>query len=205
MWQNRDLEGAKDQLDLASRLFETIRQDVKGSTEYKLSLYDLQTACYQSLQRILVLLNRHTEALVMAERSRNRALQDLVTENHQVRNRRLRSRQTAVEPDLPKSVEDLEKLVNRQKASVLYYSLAAGYLYSWLIIPTRGVVKFHATKLSEDADDFEVPEYERDSSILENYIQSVRSSLGIDSVDIDTANDKNNNDEDECDNEASEL
>ena len=199
LWQNRDLDGAKDQLELASRLFETIRQDVKGSTEYKLSLYDLQTACYQSLQRILVLLNRHTEALIMAERSRNRALQDLVNENHQVRNRRLRARQAAVEPDMPKSVEDLEKLVNRQKASVLYYSLAAGYLYSWLIIPTRGVVKFHATKLSEDADDFEKPEAERESCILENYIQSVRSSLGIDSVDIDTGNDRNNNDEDEAD------
>ncbi len=132
----------------------------------------------------------------MAERSRNRALQDLVNESNQVRNRRLRSRAMNAmntSQEQPKSIEDLEKLVNRQKASVLYYSLAAGYLYSWLIIPTRGVVKFHATKLSEDADDFEKPDSDREPNILENYIQSVRSSLGIDSVDVDT----NGNDDEE--------
>ena len=35
----------------------------------------------------------------------------------------------------PQTIEQILEVVNRQKASVLYYSLAAGFLYAWLIIP----------------------------------------------------------------------
>jgi hypothetical protein len=37
------------------------------------------------------------------------------------------------------SLDQLVEIVNRQKASVLYYSLAAGSLYSWFIVPARGI------------------------------------------------------------------
>jgi hypothetical protein len=43
-----------------------------------------------------------------------------------------------VDENMPTSVDQLVEIVNRQKASVLYYSLAAGYLYSWFIVPTKG-------------------------------------------------------------------
>lgn len=36
------------------------------------------------------------------------------------------------------TLEQLKDVVNRQRASVLYYSLAAGFLYAWLIVPTKG-------------------------------------------------------------------
>lgn len=42
------------QLYRASALFETIRHEVQLSTDYKLSLFDLQTSSYQALQRVLV-------------------------------------------------------------------------------------------------------------------------------------------------------
>ena len=42
------------QLDRASALFETIRHEAQLSTDYKLSLFDLQTSSYQALQRVLV-------------------------------------------------------------------------------------------------------------------------------------------------------
>lgn len=42
------------QLYRASALFETIRHEAQHSTDYKLSLFDLQTSCYQALQRVLV-------------------------------------------------------------------------------------------------------------------------------------------------------
>jgi hypothetical protein len=35
-------------------LFETIRHEAQLSTDYKLSLFDLQTSSYQALQRVLV-------------------------------------------------------------------------------------------------------------------------------------------------------
>ena len=175
LWQNGDLEEARSQLDTAGGLFEVIRRDVKGSAEFKLSLYDLQTACYQSLQRILVLLGRENEALLVAEKSRNRAFVDLLYERQSKKNKNPPKVESG-----PRSVEDLEKLVNRQKATVLYFSLAAGYLYSWLILPTKGIVRFHQTCLAEDEEtEFEKPECERGGYLLENYIQSVRESLGI--------------------------
>lgn len=42
------------QLYRASVLFETIRHETQLSTDYKLSLFDLQTSSYQALQRVLV-------------------------------------------------------------------------------------------------------------------------------------------------------
>lgn len=41
-------------------LFETIRHETQHSTDYKLSLFDLQTSSYQALQRVLVSLGEVT-------------------------------------------------------------------------------------------------------------------------------------------------
>lgn len=46
------------QLYRASALFETIRHEAQLSTDYKLSLFDLQTSSYQALQRVLVSLGK---------------------------------------------------------------------------------------------------------------------------------------------------
>ena len=136
LWQSKDLEGAREQLDAAAALFESIRHEVKGSPDVKLSFYDLQTACYHSLQRVLVLLGLENEALVVAERSRTRAFIDLLVERQTSKQRLSRK----FDDNTPKSVQEIEKLVNRQKAVVLYYSLAGGYLYSWLIVQDSSLI-----------------------------------------------------------------
>ena len=104
LWTNKDLEGAREQLEAAATLFESIRHEMKGSPDVKLSFYDLQTACYHSLQRVLVLLGLTSEALVVAERSRTRQ-----TNSNKPRPAR------KLEDNTPKSVMEIEKLVNRQK------------------------------------------------------------------------------------------
>jgi len=181
LWQNKDLEGAREQLDTAAELFETIRREVKGSAEFKLSLYDLQTACYQSLQRVLVMLNMENDALVVAERSRTRAFLDLLVERQAAKSRGAPAK---FEDSTPKTVQEIEKLVNRQKASVLYYSLAAGFLYSWLIVPTKGIVRFHQACLGEEEEESEKPESDKGGYLLDTHIQNVRESLGIDAASI---------------------
>jgi hypothetical protein len=47
----------------------------------------------------------------------------------------------AVTSDLytPVSVEHMLEVVSRQRAEVLYYSLAGGFLYSWLLSPGKGM------------------------------------------------------------------
>ena len=50
LWGHGDLEGAQNQLYSATELFENIRREAQISSDYKLSLFDLQTASYQALQ-----------------------------------------------------------------------------------------------------------------------------------------------------------
>lgn len=42
------------------------------------------------------------------------------------------------EPWSPTNLDQLLEVVNKQKAPVLYYSLAAGRLYAWLLQPHKG-------------------------------------------------------------------
>ena len=178
LWQQDQLEPARHQLDTAAHLLERLRRLGRGSAESRLALYDLQTAAFHSLQRLLVLLGRDSEALVVAERSRTRAFLDLVRERNSgaVQTRAGHK----VEESAPRSVTEIEKIVNRQKASVLYYSLAADYLYCWLIVPTRGIVKFHQTCLLEEGQQ----EQEETASLLDSAISSLRESLGVDAASI---------------------
>ncbi|GLH03856.1 Tetratricopeptide repeat protein 28, partial [Gryllus bimaculatus] len=211
LWGHGDLEGSQVQLERAALLLELVRRESPPtvSSDYKMALYDLQTASYQALQRVLVGLNRPEEALLVAERGRTRAHAELLLER-QARAAALNGSGNSLtgstlrnalpprpaEDNAPSSVEQLVEIVNRQKASVLYYSLAAGYLYCWFIVPGKGVVRFHEVAVSE-------VEAEREGeaastggsgstggeellattgSLLECYIQNVRDALGIDTV-----------------------
>ncbi|RXG73807.1 Tetratricopeptide repeat protein 28 [Armadillidium vulgare] len=180
LWGHGDLDAAQIQLDRAAHLLDTIRRDARGSQDYRLSLFDLQTASYQALQRVLVGLGRHEDALLVAERGRTRAFVDLLLERQGTTSS---TRATRIEDSTPSSVEQIVETVNRQKSSILYFSIAAGYLYSWLIVPNKGIVKFHEVSVSEVEAERESDCGEDNSgtsgSLLEHYIQSVRDALGV--------------------------
>ncbi|KAF3849226.1 hypothetical protein F7725_015723 [Dissostichus mawsoni] len=186
LWAGGNLEEAQHQLYRASVLFETIRHETQHNTDYKLSLFDLQTSSYQALQRVLVSLGRHDEALAIAERGRTRAFADLLVE------RQKGSQQTAsTDPYIPVTVEHILETVNGQRAMVLYYSLAGGFLYSWLIAPGTGIVKFNEVYLGEaGVEDFQDGGGSPQSGgggggggpqSLEQYICNAREALGVDS------------------------
>lgn len=72
----------------------------------------------------------HDEALAVAERGRTRAFADLLVE-----------RQTGhqeSDPYSPVTIDQILETINSQRGLVLYFSLAAGYLYSWLLAPGSG-------------------------------------------------------------------
>lgn len=54
LYANGDLEGAQKQLEAATNLLESIRREIKSNTEYRLSLFELQSSSYQVLQKVLV-------------------------------------------------------------------------------------------------------------------------------------------------------
>ncbi|XP_066509678.1 LOW QUALITY PROTEIN: tetratricopeptide repeat protein 28-like [Hoplias malabaricus] len=184
LWASGNLEEAQHQLYRASVLFETLRHEAQHSSDYKLSLFDLQTSSYQALQRVLVSLGHHDEALAVAERGRTRAFADLLVE-----------RQTGhqeTDPYCPATVEHILDSVNKQRALVLYFSMAGGYLYSWLLAPGAGIVKFHEVYLGEGVSEGD-PDFQEGggggggggvgagSSSLEQYISSAREALGVES------------------------
>uniref|UniRef100_A0A3B4CP38 Tetratricopeptide repeat protein 28 n=1 Tax=Pygocentrus nattereri TaxID=42514 RepID=A0A3B4CP38_PYGNA len=187
LWASGNLEEAQQQLYRASVLFETLRHDAQHSFDYKLSLFDLQTSSYQALQRVLVSLGHHDEALVVAERGRTRAFADLLVERQ--------TGQHETDPYSPATVEHILDSVNKQRALVLYFSMAAGYLYSWLLAPGSGIVKFHEVYLGEGVSEGD-PDFQEGgigggagggggvgagTSSLEQYICSAREALGVES------------------------
>lgn len=68
----------------------------------------------------------------MAERGRTRAFADLLVERQ--------TGQQDSDPYAPVTVEHILETINSQRALVLYFSMAAGYLYSWLLAPGAGTV-----------------------------------------------------------------
>lgn len=179
---NDDLEGAQKQLESATQLLESIRRETRNAADYKLSLFELQSSSYQVLQKVLICLNKQDEALLVAERSRNRAFVDLLLERQGLHELKSKNRGKSLDDFIPNTMDHLKDIVNRQRASVLYYSIAAGYLYSWLIVPTKGIVKFHAVSLlesTETGNSVNTDPIPSGTGLLEKLVNSVRDSLGL--------------------------
>lgn len=87
-----------------------------------------------TFQRVLVSLNRHEEALVMAERACTRAFIDYLLERQAGSEGMFRN---DIDP-APITCDQIVNTVSKQKSLVLYFSIAAGYLYSWLLTPDNG-------------------------------------------------------------------
>lgn len=87
------------------------------------------------LQRVLVTLDRHPEALVVAERACTRAFIDLLMER-QAGSEGFFGNHVTDPP--PITTDQILNIVQRQKSMVLYFSVASGFLYSWLLTPRDG-------------------------------------------------------------------
>uniref|UniRef100_A0A182P3U2 Uncharacterized protein n=1 Tax=Anopheles epiroticus TaxID=199890 RepID=A0A182P3U2_9DIPT len=190
-------DAARQQMESAAQILESIRSD-QVTPEGRTLLYELQTACYQTLQRVLIGLGRTEEALVAAERCRSR----MGADSNQSAENSLNNRKT-----LLTCSEYIFDTVNRSKTSIIYYSLAGSDLYAWFLQPQKRIVRFHATKLDEQTlpmikkkalvgagpaalaadkskqsaggalEDGGVAEH----SLLEQYINYVRDCLGVNS------------------------
>ncbi|CAG9104553.1 unnamed protein product [Plutella xylostella] len=166
LWASGELEEAKDQLQAALAVLETGAE--KHRDKKTAALY---ISTHHALQRVLVELGQHAKALVIAERGRCRAL-DTSTEkinplnqaNLEIHGAQRNQTEEAVrerpEPWNPSTLEQVLEVVNKQKAPVLYYSLAAGRLYAWLLQPHKGILRFHQVSLTEEVE-------EGDNSLLD--------------------------------------
>lgn len=149
------------------------------SPEAKSGLFDLQTTCYHTLQKTLVAMNRNEEALVAAERCKSRY--------------RYSTSFSSSRKPLPCS-ENIFDIVNRGKTNILYFSLAEDELYTWFLQPQKRIVRFNVAKINETtlvmpgkaAANCKSPSSVKDEnlSLLEQYINMVRDSLGVNSESV---------------------
>ena len=127
----------------------------------------------------------------MAERGRNRAFVDLLLERQGLNDSRTKNKHSRFDDIATNSLDQIKDIVNRQRASVLYYSVAAGFLYAWLIVPTKGVVKFHSKLLHENNEQENCDKNDpipSSTGILEKLVTSVRDSLGVELSPCSTIN-----------------
>ncbi|CAI9715780.1 repeat 28 [Octopus vulgaris] len=187
LWGQGQLEECQQQLFQAADLFEMIRRESYNSSDYKLSLFDLQTACYQALQRVLVAVDCNEEALVVAERACTRAFIDLLLERQSnllsgfVRNEFNHDLQ-------PITLDQILGIVSQQNNIVLSYSIAAGFLYTWVITPKDGIIKFHQCNMAEiessSSDTIDTQSLAGSTvSLLDQYVGDVRESIGVEGHD----------------------
>lgn len=169
-------EEAKTQIEGATHVLDTIRLSDQRSSQSKLELYNLQTMCYQSLQQILVSLDKDEEALVAAEKCRSRTITDSLRNSPQMpmSNRKL----------LFSCGDYLFDTVDKIKTHVIYYSIANDELYAWYLQPQKKIVRFHMTHINEEVLVLPPSIKSRSgpisgSKLLENYISFVRDSLGV--------------------------
>ena len=94
------------------------------------------------------------------------------------------SRVQKYDENTPTTADQMYEVINKQKATVIYYSTIGNDLYAWLIVPHKGIAKFHHVNLADLEQEREDPEtYAKpiqEAPCFKQYIQSVQESLGVD-------------------------
>ncbi|XP_050523379.1 tetratricopeptide repeat protein 28-like isoform X2 [Daktulosphaira vitifoliae] len=159
------LEQAFDLLDNALNM---------GTYENHQSIVGLRHECYQALLMVLIQLNRYEEGL-------------LISEKYKIRDKFLLHGKIKPTSESMKinSIDNLFDIVNKQKASVLYFSLASDCLYTWLLVPNKGVAKFNETLIHTNV---------KNENLLTQYLKELKNTINVlQPIKIDTESNESPN------------
>lgn len=139
------LEEAEDNLRVSIDLVESIRNKLGHNDEFKVSIFDQQTEPYQLLQVVLIAQEKIEQALEIAERSRARALAELLARRSEL------SDSESIVIESP-SIDLIKRIATKQKATLVEYSLIQTFglepkLYIWVVSPD-GLIKFETVDLT---------------------------------------------------------
>ncbi len=136
---------AETTLFAAIEVLESLRsRDLKD--DQKISIFGLQAASYRFLQQALVAQNKFDKALEIAERSRGRALVELIDSKL--------SQNLSNQPNIkPPTLQEIQQIAQKQNATLVQYSIIdeplkvqgkeewlQSKLYIWVIKPTGDIV-----------------------------------------------------------------
>lgn len=141
------LEAAAQKLLAAIAIWESLRPGLSDADQ--VSLFETQAATYRVLQRVLIDLKRHGEALEIAERSRARAFVELIAQ-------RLSAQSAQRFQTPPPTLAEIQAIARAQQATLVTYSqLTETQLAIWVVTPD-GTLHFRASTL--DTKDISIEE-----------------------------------------------
>lgn len=183
LWMLGEVASAETALYDALGIFESLRLDMIARDNYQFSVIDLHIACSQALQRVLISVNKYEEALVIAERGRSQSFIDILLRKQ----RDSSGNHVNNSSSAPINLELIHTLVDKQGVPVLYYSIALGHLYLWVLKPNEGVVKFQECLVDDtEAMDPIDPESSIGSismtctlPVIDQYVTNMRQALGV--------------------------
>jgi CHAT domain-containing protein/Tfp pilus assembly protein PilF len=140
--------------------------------DQKISIFELQAGSYRSLQQALVAQNKFDKALLIAERSRGRALVELLDSKL--------SQKTSNQPNIePPTLQKIKQIASQQNATLVQYSIIAEpyqvqgkqewqqKLYIWVIKPT-GELAFKQVDLKKSLN-----------TSLQDLVTTSRNDIGV--------------------------
>jgi CHAT domain-containing protein/Tfp pilus assembly protein PilF len=120
---------AEKNLFAAIKILESLRPGL--TDDQKISIFETQSGTYGLLQDILIAQNKTTTALEISERSKARALVELLSSKFNP-NQQLNIK--------PPNIEQIKQIARQQKATFVEYSvIGKSQLYIWVIKPTGEV------------------------------------------------------------------
>lgn len=166
-------ESAKN-LYASVEVWESIRGKLGNNDKYKVSIFDEQAGTYRALQKVLIVQNKITEALEIAERGRARAFVELLASKL--------SDNPNEQLSAPPNIEQIKQIASAQNATLVQYSiiydssktggklqLKESELYIWVIKPT-GEVTFRKSDLK--------PLWQKENTELAELVTKSRFSIG---------------------------
>ena len=139
----KQYEKAEQNLNQAVAIYEDIRSDLGNQDTNKVNIFDTQAAAYRQQQQVLIALKKPYQALITAERGKNRALVEILikSKNPQLKENFI--------PPAPK-IEQIQQVAHTQNATLVEYSIVSdNQLYIW-VVPPHGEIQFRAVSLPKD-------------------------------------------------------
>ena len=143
LFKSGKLVEAELSLLAAIQVYESLRQGLSNIN--KVSIADVQSNPYKTLQQVLVAQNKPAAALEIAERGRARAFVDLLAKRAAVNGQRSTvSEQLTIQP---LTLPQIQQVAKAQNATLVEYSqVYDGQLFIWVVKPT-GEVTFRKVDL----------------------------------------------------------
>jgi tetratricopeptide (TPR) repeat protein/CHAT domain-containing protein len=179
--ESDNLQMACIHLYRSTAILDRVRREQHFSGQEDKELRKLQALGYARLQQALVKQGEIQEALCVAERAKASSFASCLLDRG-VNPEVIRSAGLLQELSTF-SVQDILATVKRTQGTFIYFSLVQDYLYTWVLTPDQGIVKFHEAILpgsmatGADSDVSDGPE---SNLSLVDHIALARHSLGID-------------------------